>query len=306
MGDIEQIDQLQHRAWSAVYRVFSDEAVLILKACSPALRHEAAITAWLSREWPDLTPEVLASSFSDGWLLMPYYPKRMREADAKDQWVEDWKQFLPQFGEMQRQLTDQRRTLEELGVPQRAPRQLPALLDDLLDQISEGASGVSPVTTRFSTNLIGDLRILCEQLAQAPVRPSLHHGDLHDGNIFLDGGRHRLLDWGDCGLSHPFFSLRTAFVRLEASLSMEDLLKAFPELKDAYLEPWSHELSRAELSELFDIAAKVWALPSALSWNLALSSLGPEEQGEESTAVPELLLELSEAIGDRGEPGGRA
>ena len=51
------------------------------------------------------------------------------------------------------------------------------------------------------------VRELAEELASYAVTETLQHDDLHDGQVFVRGDRQLILDWGDCVISHPFFTL---------------------------------------------------------------------------------------------------
>jgi hypothetical protein len=58
-------------------------------------------------------------------------------------------------------------------------------------------------------------------------------------NVYSDGGRLRVLDWGDASISHPFASLLVTFRFLEEVTRLQPEDPWFARLHDAYLEPWA-------------------------------------------------------------------
>jgi aminoglycoside phosphotransferase (APT) family kinase protein len=126
----------------------------------------------------------------------------------------------------------------------------------------------------------------------------LNHGDFHDNNIFFQDGRFLIFDWGDCTVSHPFYSLRTTFVSLYWSLNLDEGSPELDRLRDIYLEPWSTFEPTERLLEAFKLSQRLAAVNGALVWHRILSRTeGPA--GEEFVGyIPSLLREFLES-GDR-------
>lgn len=134
----------------------------------------------------------------------------------------------------------------------------------------------------------------CARLDGAGIPPSIEHGDLHDGNVFVRDGGYAIFDWGDACVAHPFASL---LVTLSSIAHRYDLPAGAAELAgllDAYLEPWADGGLRAELAETVRLATRIHKVTRALSWNRALSAVPPDRRGEYGEAVPGCLLELFE------------
>ncbi len=53
------------------------------------------------------------------------------------------------------------------------------------------------------------------ELAAHEVPQRVQHDDLHLANVYAEGERLRVLDWGDASVSHPFASLVERFRFLE-------------------------------------------------------------------------------------------
>jgi hypothetical protein len=307
VGGLVDLGDLQICPWSAIYRVRTDSSGFILKACSPSLAHEPRVTQYLADRFPDSIPEVLAISQAERWMLLPTYDSRMRDTTSREGLLAAWERILPAYATIQRQLAVYEQPLGAMGVPDRRPSALPGLLEALLARFKDGwlasAATLTPSERLDVMSLVPDLRVRCELLQGAAVGVSLNHGDLHDGNIFMEADGFRLLDWGDCSLSHPFFSLRTTFVSIENAFGLGESDRAFDRLRDAYLEAWTEVLPRKDLRELFSVARQVWALPSALSWDLALTSLDTVEGSDCAAPVPHLLVELVGSLQRDSTPG---
>jgi hypothetical protein len=102
-------------------------------------------------------------------------------------------------------------------------------------------------------------------------------------------------DWGDCTITHPFFSLRTVFVSIENSLGIAEDAPELDRLRDAYLEPWTGAGGGANRDDLRDhlvLARRVAPVCRALTWHRAVSALPPPLVGEYAHAVPALLREF--------------
>ena len=90
----------------------------------------------------------------------------------------------------------------------------------------------------------------------------------HDGNVLAGDGGYRVIDWGDSGVAHPFATLLVTLRSVGNAFELGDWTPfgpAAPELerlRDAYLEPWSDRLARAELVRLVRIAGWTGMLAS--------------------------------------------
>jgi aminoglycoside phosphotransferase (APT) family kinase protein len=92
----------------------------------------------------------------------------------------------------------------------------------------------------------------------------VQHDDLHMANLYAQGGRLRLLDWGDASISHPFASLVVTFRFLEERNRLQPGDPWFARLRDAYLEPWGGGLTDASA-----LAIRVGAFAHTFAWGAA-------------------------------------
>ena len=98
---------------------------------------------------------------------------------------------------------------------------------------------------------------LSQELDSYGLPELLQHDDLHDGQVYLRSGAHRVLDWGDACVSHPFFTLS---VTLDGVLSwgFEDIQDSLDvtSFRDAYLEPFQ-ERYRGDLVRASTVARRL-------------------------------------------------
>lgn len=305
MAVSEPLEQPHLRPWSTVLRIPTTDGALFFKANTPLIAHEPALAQMLHRLRPDLTLPVLAADLPRGWMIMADGGTRLREVIRADRDLGHWERLLPRYAELQIALAGMTPRLLALGVPDRRMDRFPALIAELLDSPDklriDLPDGLSPAAWRSLRDGAPALVDLCQQLASAGVPQSLHHGDLHDANIFFRQPGCTIFDWGDANLSHPFFSLRAVFVSVENSLQLEEGAPQFDRLRDAYLEPWTAFLPTAALRSLFKSTALLAPLSSALGWNHALSAAGSEAAADFAHAVPALFqeyLDLQAAVAD--------
>jgi hypothetical protein len=89
----------------------------------------------------------------------------------------------------------------------------------------------------------------------------VQHDDLHMANVYAEGERLRLLDWGDTSIAHPFASLVVTFRFLETRNQLAPGDPWFARLRDAYLEPWG-----GGLADAFALAIRVGTLAHTFAW----------------------------------------
>jgi hypothetical protein len=272
----------------------TDKGELYFKASSVELQHEVALTRVLEQLFPEIIPEILASDEDRGWMMMVDGGNSLRATLKQDRSLGHWEAVLPLYAELQIRCIDSVEGFMQLDVPDRRLSLFPGLLDHLLSDAEilrldqEGGISSSDRGSIRSEN-ISDL---CSRLAAYGIPESLDHGDFHDGNIFLQPSGYAFFDWGDSSITHPFFSLRTAFVSLENTLRLEEDSPEFNRLAEIYLEPWERYQDRPRLLQAFDLARRLWALSSALRWQLVVSPLQGDVRAAYSHAVPGLLMEF--------------
>jgi Phosphotransferase enzyme family len=262
------IEVTHERPWSTVLRVPLADGVAWFKACAPVQAFEPRLTAGLFARWPDRVAEVLGHDDERAWLLLADAGTPIRDLANSP---ESWLVALPLYAELQR--GEATRAHEHLThqVPDLRVAALPVRYDDLLqhdlplepDEIFR----LREFSPRFTE--------LCGDLAARDVPETVQHDDLHMANVYAQGERLRVLDWGDASISHPFASLVVTFRFLEEMNGFRSGDPWFARLRDAYLEPWGRGLV-----DVFELATRVGAFAHAIAWARQRDALPGEERPE--------------------------
>lgn len=285
------IEQPHLYPWSTVLRVPTNEGLVYAKATLAGFDHEPRLTAALAGWRPDIMPVVLAIDDARGWMLTRDAGPMLRTITRTDPPnLAPWLEILPRYAEFQIEMIPRAGNLLALGAIDHRLATLPGQLalmladdaslrigppDGLTDDEIERLQALTP---RFAG--------MCDELAGYGIPETLQHDDFHDGNIFIGGGRVTFADWAECCISHPFFSMR---VTLHASAHFAGITADAPPIlamRDAYLEPWTRFMSRAELLDAFKLSQRLENVPRARTWHRLVTSLTGEDRLREAEMVP--------------------
>jgi hypothetical protein len=243
------LELVSDEPWATVWRVPVDGGAVWFKACAPVQAFEPHLTASLWGRWPDRVVRVLANDADRHWLLLADAGTSLRElGDPVDAWIA----ALPEYAELQRGEAAHAGDHIANGVPDLRVSTLPGRYDDLL-------RNELPIDEQSICRLRGfaaRFNQWCVELDGAGVPPTLQHDDLQGTNVYRDGEDHRVIDWGDASIGHPFASMVVTLRFLEALTTAEFRNR----LRDAYLEPWG----RKHL-ELFELALRVGEIAHAMA-----------------------------------------
>jgi hypothetical protein len=232
------IEVAHERSWATVMRVPTGDGPVWFKACAPVQAFEVPLSAELAARWPGRVAEVLAHDLERAWLLLADAGSRVADLGLDPQ---RWVDLLPAYAELQRGETAHAAAHLAHGVPDRR-------LERLLDQYAELVAYPLPLPAEEIEQLhrgTAALAALCDKLAAYGVPASIQHDDLHLWNVFTDGERLRVLDWGDSSVAHPFWSLVVPYRELDEHVGLPPDSPWFAHLRDAYLEPWGDDLAAA-------------------------------------------------------------
>jgi hypothetical protein len=287
------------RPWSTVLSASTSDGHVYFKAVPPMLKHEVSITAALSRWQPDCVPAIRASDSERGWMLMSDSGTRLRDIIRPTRDIRPWFSVLPLYAKLQIEMAGRLDALIALGAPDRRLATLPRLYEQLLSDRAilriDQTPGLTSEEYKQLRELTPHLAAVCSALAECAIPESLHHGDLHDGNIFVQHERYIFFDWGDCSITHPFFSFRTVIASNENSLGLAENAPENIRLRDVFLEQWTRFQPRASLLAAFELARRVWMIPTALTWHRILANSDAAAREQYAEPVPALLQEFLRA-----------
>jgi hypothetical protein len=260
-----------------VLRVPLAGGVAWFKACGAVQAFEPRLSAGLSSRWPDRVAEVLAHDEARAWLLSA---DAGIPVGALGNAPDAWAAALPLYAELQR--GEAARADEHLthGVPDLRLATLPERYEELLRQRLPLERAEVERLRAFAPRLAE----LCAELAAEGVPETVQHDDLHHANVYADGDRLRVLDWGDASIGHPFASLVVTFRFLEEVNGLPPGDPWYARLRDAYLEPWGQGREGA-----FEVALRVGAFAHAIAWARQRAHLHDEDRREFDVWFPIVL-----------------
>jgi hypothetical protein len=278
------IEQPHVYPWSTVLRVPTAEGPLWFKATTPEVHgFEPRLTEILAKTRPDRVTELVEIDARRAWMLMRDAGTRLRELEPPDPGA--WEAILPQYAELQIAVAPRAAELLALGVPDERPAAIPDKVEKLLEDDGALMLGESAGLTADQRDelrrRLPDLRALVEELEAFGIPETIQHDDLHDGQVFVQDGHWRILDWGDGCISHPFHTLTVTLRALAWRHGIEPGSERLLRLRDAYLEPFGAPATAA------DLAYRTGTLGRALAWHRYVSAAAPgEREQEDAESVP--------------------
>ncbi|MBD0709544.1 phosphotransferase [Streptomyces sp. CBMA291] len=256
--------EVRVRPWSILVRLPIGEGgrdAVWLKTGAPDNAFEAGLSGALADWVPEHVMTPLAVDAERGWTLLPDGGPLFRGVlDRGEAGPGEWAAAVGRYARMQRLLLPHADRMSALGVPGARPRDLPGLLDELVEANPLFDTAERTALLRQRPRLVD----WCAELDAYGVPDSLDHCDLHDGQILApEPGRFTFFDWGDACVAHPFGSLLVPLRTVRERYGPE----AAAPLVEAYLEPWeSLGLPAAELRAAALLAVRLAALGRAGSW----------------------------------------
>ena len=249
---------VQQRTWnlSAIWRLDAGGApVAWLKQVPRFFGHEAAVLGLVAGVAPALVPPLLAAG-DQGRMLLAHVPGR----DGYDAGVAVRAGIAERFHAVQVAFAGRAGDLLATGMPDARldAGALAAVARPYLDRI-DGLRA-----------LIGDLPRRLDAVAACGLPDTLVHGDLHPGNVRVDGPRLVLMDWGDATLGHPAHDI----LRLTTGLPAGEAA----ELTAAWALRWRLAAPGSDPQRAAELMRPVTALRMAAVYAGFLAGIEPSER----------------------------
>lgn len=291
-----EIRQPHLRPWSTVLTVPTDQGLVYFKATAPYLAYEPALTDFLFRTHPELTPALLGVDCARGWLLMRESGTPLRTFIQAEHSLARWREIMPLYVGLQKDLVPRVDEILSLGVLDRRLETLPAQFERLVaDEASLLVDQPESLTADEYRRLkasVGAFERMCGELSAFGLPSTLHHDDFHDGNLFIQNGRVIFTDWGESAVTHPFFTLVVMLRGAENSLKLTPEAPELPQMRDWYLTHWTDYAPLAELQPVVRLAQRIGLVNRALTWQRVISNLPEDLKPEYALAVPAYLQEF--------------
>ncbi|MHC1740087.1 MAG: hypothetical protein AB9897_03135 [Anaerolineaceae bacterium] len=281
-------------------RVPSTEGLFYFKASSSVLGHEAALTNFLAQTHPQILPKLLAVDLERGWMLMRGSGAPLRMFIKEEKSLARWKDILPVFVRLQKDLVPQVEALLSLHVPDRRietlPKQFERLIADKSAMLIDQEDGLTAEEYRKLRSSMKSFRQMIDDLASLKIPATLHHDDFHDGNLFLKNEQVRFTDWGESAVAHPFFTLVVLLRGAENTLDLAPDAPELAQMRAWYLEQWADLASPADLRRASSLAERIGLVNRALTWHMVISSLPESQKPEYAPAVPAYLQDFLNSV----------
>jgi hypothetical protein len=288
-----------------VFRIPTDAGASWCKAAGLGPRHEAALLERFAAWGTSHVLRPLAVDAARGWMLLPDGGPRLRDLapeERGDHDLEAWIRLLPMYAELQRAVEGRVEELVAAGVPDERPDRLATVLDGLVgadevwsrldaDEIEGGA-----VARRALRDSRADIAALTVDLASSGIPPSIEHGDLHDGNIFVGPDGVRFYDWGDATVAHPFGTLTTTLRSIAYHTGRTEDAAELDRLRDAYTEAWTDVLPRSALAEVAGLATDLAHIGKSSAWARAMDGVDPAAMGEYGGGAGGWLIDFADRL----------
>lgn len=244
LGPLQTVETLKERPWSLVRRLTFTKGVAFFKACGVGGQHEPALLSHLASSHFPYRPHLLASEPQRGWLLLADGGRPLRDEPFGLPQRNTLADLLEAYATLQQALRQQIRPLLALGLPDRRPPRLPALLENLPDDKTLRV-GLTAEELAEVAGIVGDCQPLLAKICnEMPPLASLEHGDLHLGNVLAQNDVFTLIDWGDSCITHPFCTLLVTLEATRPLVAKEDWEETAVYLRDAYLSAWGNSATQ--------------------------------------------------------------
>ena len=259
---------VQITSYSSVIRILTSTGSVYLKQNPKGLSLEPNIIQILHDNLQSNVPIILAINDELNCFLVNDVGDPLR-TKLKQQFQPDllW-QAVKLYTQIQSSTTEHIQNFLELGVPDWRLKNFPSLYRQLIHKTDLlKADGLLDIELETLDRLLPTVSSLCTQLSYFKLPETLDHCDFHDNNILIKENTldMTIIDWGECVITHPFFSLITCLNQATRHYNLKESDRNYSELQDACFHHWLNSRSKDDLLDMMHIAKCLWPIYSALA-----------------------------------------
>jgi hypothetical protein len=274
LAPIDKLESVHDMAWSMVAKVIHEQGVWYFKALTPHIAYELDVTIKLATAYPEDLGKVIAHDTEKRYLLVEDLGSNLFDYSPQSEAFGLWQKALANYAQLQKRVATLGLT-EFSGLPNRTLEALPEEVLPIIERCigitpREGEAPVTLDDVEWIKRFFESWSEIVKEINELPIPNSIHHGDLHGGNIaVLD--KPVVFDWGDSSWSHPFV---TFYVSADACLNHFGLVDedSNDALQEAYLTPWLEYGSLSQLKSTLEKVNRISPLVMLLSWAYAISN----------------------------------
>lgn len=276
---VEPFQSLIEAPWSSIARVSTTEGVIYLKQTAPDLFIEPFVIEILREKFHAYVPIVIATNKELNSFLMKDCGIPLREVFKNQFQLDILCEAIRQYTFIQAAVSTQCELFINLGVPDWRLEKLPKLYEELIaKEALLIEDGMAQAELKTLQGLSQELARLCEQLEKYKIPQTLDHCDFHDNNILFIPEKQKLtiIDWGECVITHPFFSILTCLGKAASSYHFNEQDKSYITLRDACFQNWLVYESKENLIKALYLAKKLCPIYTALAYYRLKVSSNPQ------------------------------
>ncbi len=252
----------QVRTWnlSSLWRIPLTDQIAWLKHVPPMFAHEGTV---ISALFAIGAPVPTLLGHAGARILMAEIPGPDRDDDTDPALL---RAMIDILVTIQGQWCGRTEALLTMGLPDWRAEPLSAAIADVLDRT---ASQLGPDDRQALDRFVAQQPARFAALAACGIPDTIVHGDCHPGNFRGPDDSLVLLDWGDCGVGHPF-------------LDMASLLQDIPPhrvaaIRDHWHARWRAVISGCDPVRAADLIAPIAAARQAVIYRRFLDNIEPAE-----------------------------
>ncbi len=262
-----------HKVWALSYvaRMSVGQKMYWFKASPGFFSTETPLTDWLSNQFPEISPSVLATDKENNWVLMEDFGPTNFSVISNGNILAKYLQLL---GDMQVSCAQKTSELRYIGLKERTLTELLEFIDWLDSEPAEvGSMGIDHL--RSMKQSLPDLRNSSERLLRHSVPLSIEHGDLDASNAFIPlrsrNNTPTYMDWSDAVIGHPFFTMSSFWgLSIKHGIITNSYLKSFGEFnsEDGLIAEYKETTTLSALWRTFLYWKLKEEVPKDLWWEI--------------------------------------